>query len=172
MKIARWNAATIAAAGLALAAPVAHAATVDYFLRIDGIPGESVDARHKDEIEVLSWSMGASRDPSKNKGACVRDLAFTKTLDRASPLLLANAVSGMTIPTATLVARKAGAQQLEFLKVELKDVVITSIQDGASGDSPFEQVTIGFGTLTLQYRFQRPDGTLADAAPATVKGGC
>ena len=31
---------------------------VDYFLKIDGIDGESQDDKHKDWIEVLSFSWG------------------------------------------------------------------------------------------------------------------
>src|SRR5256885_2098026 len=33
-------------------------AVVDYFLKIEGVEGESQDSKHKDEIQVLSWSLG------------------------------------------------------------------------------------------------------------------
>ena len=33
-------------------------AAVDYFIKFDGIKGESADVKHKDEIDVESWSWG------------------------------------------------------------------------------------------------------------------
>ena len=37
---------------------------VDYFLKIDGIEGESKDSKHAKEIDLLSWSWGASQTGS------------------------------------------------------------------------------------------------------------
>jgi type VI secretion system secreted protein Hcp len=177
MKIAMRNIRrAILAAGIVCLAPGALGA-VDYFLKIDRIDGESTDDRHKGEIDITSWSASAAPSTAasgKSKGACLKDITFTKTLDKASPLLLANAVSGMNIPTATFVARKAGKEQLEYLKIELKDVIITSVQDaGSTGESvPMESITLAFGSLNLQYKAQKPDGSIGDAVQATVKGGC
>jgi type VI secretion system secreted protein Hcp len=177
MKIAMRNVrGALLAAGLASLAGSAMA-SVDYFLKIDGIDGESTDDRHKGEIEITSWSASAATAATtsgKSKGACIKDITFTKTLDKASPLLLANAVSGMNIPAATFVARKAGKDQQEYLKIELKDVIITSVQDaGSTGESvPMESITLGFGSLNLQYKAQKPDGSLGDVVQTTVKGGC
>ena len=36
-------------------------AQVDYFLKLDGIPGESVDSKHKDEIDIMSFSFGETQ---------------------------------------------------------------------------------------------------------------
>jgi type VI secretion system secreted protein Hcp len=170
---------TLAAAVVGLLCTQAQAFN-DYFLRIDGIAGESVDERHAGQIEVQSWSAGAAPPAAasgKAKGACVKDISFVKSLDKASPLLLANAISGMTIPTATLVAVKqvgsANGAPAEYLRIELKDVVVTSVQDGgSSGSAPLEQVTLSFGSLNLQYKPQKNDGSLGDVIQTTVKGGC
>jgi len=172
----RFIRTTLATALVAFVVPQAQAA-VDYFLKIDGIDGESTDDRHKGEIEITSWSASAATAATtsgKSKGACIKDITFTKTLDKASPLLLANAVSGMNIPAATFVARKAGKEQQEYLTIVLKDVIITSVQDaGATGESvPMESITLGFGSLNLQYKAQKPDGSLGDVVQTTVKGGC
>jgi type VI secretion system secreted protein Hcp len=157
---------------------VTQAQAADYFLRIDGIPGESVDGRHAGQIEVAAWTVAAtpSGTSGKTKVACIKDITFSKPLDKASPLLLANAVSGMTIPTATFVAMKSAgtATPFEYLRIELKDVVITSIaDDGEAGDGATrEQVTLGFGSFNLQYKGQKADGSPADVVQTTVKGGC
>jgi hypothetical protein len=36
----------------------------DAFLKIDGIPGESTDDKHKDWIEILSFAHGLNNRPS------------------------------------------------------------------------------------------------------------
>ncbi len=38
---------------------------VDYFLKIDGIAGESTDDKHKEWIDVLSFSWGDPRAPGQ-----------------------------------------------------------------------------------------------------------
>jgi type VI secretion system secreted protein Hcp len=172
----RSNLRNIAAAvAVTFATPLAHA-SVDYFLKIDGIDGESTDERHKGQIEVLSWSVGASRDATSKNKPCVRDITITKVLDKATPILFVNAVSGMTIPNATLVARKSAAGAAggqEYFVMTLKDVVVTSVQDGGSTEgTPVEQISLAFGSLTLQYKPQRDDGSLGPAVQSTVKGGC
>src|SRR5690348_8466213 len=146
----------VLAAALAVAVPfatAASAASVDYFLKIDGIQGESVDDQHKGEIDVMSYSLGASHDATaKKKGACLSDIVITKRLDKASPILFANAVSGMVVPSATLTARKAGEGQKDFLVITLKEVIITSVQNGGGGDVPTESVSFSYGSLNLQYK--------------------
>ena len=49
------------AATIMMAAPdLAQGAAVDYFLKIEGVDGESNDSKHKNEIEILSFSWGAT----------------------------------------------------------------------------------------------------------------
>ena len=47
-------------------------AAFDYFLKLDGIPGESIDAKHKGEIDVLSWSWGESQEIAANAAEAAR----------------------------------------------------------------------------------------------------
>ena len=68
---------------------------VSIFARIGAIKGESRDAKHKDEIEVLSWSWGVSQTgttPSGGGGgkgkASFHDFNFTHHIDKASPVLM------------------------------------------------------------------------------------
>src|SRR5262245_35460381 len=93
---------TGAAFVLTLAAAPAALATVDYFLKIDGIPGESIDAAHVDEIEVLAWSWGAAIQHPSGSGKTVctnaQDLSFTHYFDKASPKLAANLIAGQVSP--------------------------------------------------------------------------
>ena len=43
-------------------------AQVDMFLKLTNIKGEAQDAKHKDEIDVLTWSFGMSQSGSAHGG--------------------------------------------------------------------------------------------------------
>lgn len=94
----------------------------DIFLKIDGIEGESPDAAHKGEIEVIGWNWGMAQQSSMHAGsgggagkATVKDLTFLHWVDRASPNLLKYCLTGEHIPEARLTVRKAGGSPLEYL---------------------------------------------------------
>ena len=171
------NLAALAAA-IAVAFPVgASAAAVDYFLKIDGIAGESTDDKHKGEIEIASWSWGVSSAAqaggARSGKPCVSPMSFSKLVDKSSPALMANAVSGMVIPNAILIGRKAGDKQQEYLKLELKNVLISSYQTGGSNSSlPADQFSLNFSTMTVEYKQQNPDGSTGAPVSASFQGGC
>ncbi len=141
----------------------------DMFLKIDGIPGESVDSKHKGEIQLLSFSWGEQNTGAHAVGGgggagkvSMQDFHFAAAESIASPKLFLACASGQHIKTATLVARKAGDRSsLEFLKLELTDVLVSSFQSGGSeGETlPVDQVSLNFGRVQFSYTPQRPDGT-------------
>ena len=150
---------------------------VDYFLKIDGIPGESTDSKHKDEIEVASWSWGAAQAATATAGAkggggagkvSMQDFHFAMPLSKASPKLMLACASGQHINTAALYARKAGKDQQEFLKLTFSDVLVSSYQTGgATGDIlPVDQVSINFSKIQIEYKEQKADGSLGSATTA------
>ena len=139
----------------------------DIFARIGDIKGESVDSKHKDEIELLSWSWGVSRSASGSGSgagtgkAHFNDLSFTHKIDKASPLLLKACATGQHLKEATITRRKAGKGQQEFLVIKMNDVLVTSVADSDdSGGGPMESVTLAFAKVDLEYRPQKPDGSL------------
>lgn len=143
---------------------------VDYFLRIDGIEGESADAKHKGEIDVLSWAWGASNSGAVSVGggagagkATIQDLQFTTPLSKASPKLFLACATGQHLKQAKLTAVRAGAKQAEFLTLTLSDVMVSSYQTGGSEGadiSPMDQVSLNFAKLAMEYRGQKADGSL------------
>ena len=165
-------------ASLALAlAGAANAAAVDYFLKIDGIPGESTDDKHKNEIQLESWSWGASQSTqgstSRAGKGCAQEFHFTKLVDKASPLLAFNAMSGMVIPNAILIGRKAGERPVEYLTYELKNVMVTSYSiAGSSSSLPMDSFSLNFANLTVEYKSQKPDGSVGDGVRVPIAGGC
>ncbi len=113
-------------------------AVVDYFIKFDGIKGESADAKHKDEIDVESWSWGethAGAAPAGGGGGAagkvsMQDFQFVMSLNRASVALMKACATGQHIKTATFAGRKAGKGQQEYLTFKFHDILISSFQTG------------------------------------------
>ena len=149
-------------------------AQADYFLKIDGIPGESKDSKHKDEIELVSFSWGVSNVHGYAGGAAgassrpdFQDFHFTRPVDKASPQLFLACASGKHIKEANLSVRRAGKSQLEYLKIKFSDVLVTSIQDGAGGgDVAQESVALAFSRIDYEYHQQVVKGAPAGAVNA------
>ena len=170
--------AGVVVTGLLASSGVVAAAT-DMFLKLGNIKGESLDKVHKDEIDVLAWSWGMSTGTGKTKRgvlppACIQDLSFTKYIDRASPDIILNGVSGAVIPTARLTMRKSGAGPLEFLRFDMTNVTVVGYATGGSGgeDRLTENVTLHFDMLNGVYRQQNPDGSAGPEIPFSVAGNC
>ena len=148
---------------------------VDYFLKIDGIEGESRDAKHKGEIEVLSFSWGEAQPASPGGGGGgggggagkvqMQDFSFTTHVTKASPKLMLACAAGQHIKQALMTARRAGKDQLEFLVYKFTDLLVSSYQTGGSQgeDVPTENILLNFARIEVEYRPQRPDGALDPA---------
>ncbi len=142
--------------------------TSDIFAKIGDIKGESVDAKHKDEIEVLSFSWGVTNSGSVSPGggggtgkATFQDLSIVHHIDKASPLLLKACATGTHLKEATITHRRAGKAQQEFLIVKMNDIIITGVtHGGAVGETGSETVTLAFAKVNFEYKPQKPDGSL------------
>ena len=150
-------------------------ATIDYFLKIDGIAGESRDLKHKGEIELESFSWGAveaaAQTPAGGGGGAgkvqIEDLHVTKKLDKASPLLFLACATGRHIKSAVLTARRAVKEQQEFLVYKLTDVLVSSYRVfGGTDAEPTDQLAFNFAQISVEYRPQRADGKLDPAVKA------
>jgi type VI secretion system secreted protein Hcp len=141
---------------------------VDMFLKLDGIEGESADSKHGKEIDVLAWSWGASQSSHAGMGGGVtagkvniQDLSLTKYVDKATPTLLLNVCNGTTVKEALLTVRKAGGKApLEYLKITMKECLITSLSTGGSGgeDKLTENISIAFDEVKVEYTEQTATG--------------
>jgi type VI secretion system secreted protein Hcp len=140
----------------------------DYFLKIDGIAGESQDPRHQGEIELesFSWSETFLKSPAAGTRGVgkvhFQDMNITKLVDKASPLLMLAAASGQHFPSAVLTAQRPGTDPLEYLTITLSDLMVGSYQmEAAAGQPvPADQVSLSFSRIEVVYHPQRPDGTL------------
>ena len=141
----------------------------DIFAKIGDIKGESQDDKHKDEVEVLSWSWGVSQSGSTTGGggggagkATFNDFNFTHHVDKASPNLLKACATGNHIKEATITVRKAGKGQQEFLIIKMNDIIITGVHPSGTGEgsATAEHVALQFSKVDLEYKPQKPDGSL------------
>jgi type VI secretion system secreted protein Hcp len=149
----------------------------DYLLKIDGIKGESTDAKHKDAIEIESFSWGATQPGTFSSGGgggagkvSFQDIHFTTRVSVASPNLMIACATGQHIKEAVLTVRKAGKEAQEYYSIKLTDNLVSSFQSGGAEGSnalPVDQFSLNFSKIEFEYKSQKPDGSLG----APVKGG-
>jgi type VI secretion system secreted protein Hcp len=152
----------------------------DMFLKLDGIDGESRDAKHKGEIEIESFSWGASRPAASPGGGggpitgkvVMQDFSFTTPVSKASPKLFLALVENKQIKTALLSVRRTGDEQRDFLKVTMSDVRVLSWKQeaGAVPGLPSDQVSMNFSKLQIAYTGQSPTGGAGETVTATWDG--
>jgi type VI secretion system secreted protein Hcp len=139
----------------------------DIFAKIGDIKGESLDDKHKGEIEVLSWSWGVTSSVVTSGGGGssagrphFSNFSFTHKIDKASPVLLQACATGVHIKEATITHRKAGKGQQEFLIFKMNDVLITGVTLSDNEAGMPENVSLAFSKIDLEYKPQKPDGSL------------
>lgn len=144
-------------------------AVVDYFLKLEGIEGESTDSKHKNEIEVESWSWGEVQQGASAYGGgsgagkvSMQDFHFSMKANKATPKLMLACATGQHIKKAILAVRKAGGEQQDFLLVTLTDLLVSSYQTGGSrGDVvPTDQISLNFAKIEFEYKTQDTTGKM------------
>jgi len=147
---------------------------VDYFLKLDGIDGESQDDNHKNEISVLSFSLGGSQVTSVagsgGSGAGkvdLADLSIMKYYDKASTKIFKAMCQGTHIKTGTLTAVKAGGEGKPFMKIDFKELFVTSQQISASSEVPTESVSFSYNQIKTEYSVQDEKGILTTTGAIT-----
>jgi len=152
-------------------------AAVDYFLKLDGVEGESTDSKHKNEIEVESWSWGevnagSSHEAGAGSGAgkvSMQDFHFVMKTNKATPKLMLACATGQHIKKAILTARKAGGDQQEYFLINMADLLVSSYQVGGSKGEiiPTDQISLNFSKIEFEYKPQDSTGKVG----APVKTG-
>ena len=148
---------------------------VDIFLKLDGIKGESLDDKHKDEIVLESFSWGLSNTAAHNIAsgqaggkASFQDIHFTSKVSVASTKLMLHCATGEHIKTGTITFRKADPSKenlgFEFLFYKFENILITSVQEaGDTSDRPLDSVSFAFGKINVEYKPQTPAGGVGTA---------
>jgi len=139
----------------------------DIFAKLGDIKGESIDDKHKDEIEILSVSWGVSNAGSMAFGtgggegkATFHDLQFLHRYDKASPILMQSCANGTHLKEGVITLRKAGKGQQEYLVFKMNDIIVTAVQPGFANNEPSESVSLSFAKVAVEYKPQKADGSL------------
>src|SRR5579884_383087 len=152
-----------------MASPTVSPTPADYFLKLDGVPGESQDKLHANEIQLIDFSFGME---NRGKAAAygggsktvMSDMRCITHLDISYPKLKLACAKADAIGSAVLSCRKAGKTQLDYMKVTLTNVLVTSCKlTATTEDFPVVEFTLSFQKKQIEYRPQRPDGTLGAA---------
>jgi type VI secretion system secreted protein Hcp len=148
---------------------------MDQFIKFTPkLEGESIDKTHKGTIDVLAWSWGMSNSGSAHVGGGagagkvnVQDLSFTKYIDKSTPSLMLACANGKHYDEAFLTVRKAGETPVEYVKIKMTKVLISSISTGGSGgeDRLTENVTLNFAKVNVDYTPQDEKGKGGTAIP-------
>lgn len=160
-------------------------AAVDYFLKIEGVDGESTDDKHKGEIDVESFSWGATQTGtfahSGGGGAgkvALQDFHFTMKVNKASPKLFLACASGQHYKTATVIGRStsgpvieiassalaASENGLDFLKLSFSDILVSSFQEGGSSADVVDKASLRYATV----KFEGVPGARVAVPPQTA----
>lgn len=148
---------------------------VDYFLKLsDGIEGESTDSNHKTEIQIMSWSWGASQVSSVagtgGSGAGKADLSDFSVMtyfDKATPRFFKSIGLGTHIKSGTMSAIKSGADGKPYLKVDFKELFVSSLQISGSSEIPTVSLSFTYNEIKIDYSIQDENGNLKSTGPVT-----
>src|SRR3954470_2180924 len=133
---------------------------VDMSLKITDVKGESKDKEHKEQIEIESFSWGASQLGTSSHGTgagagkvSMNDFHFVMRNNSSSPTLFLFCANGKHLKEAKLTCRKAGGTQQDFMVVTMSDVLISSYQTGGSqaGEVPMDQISINYTKMEADY---------------------
>ncbi|TVR46936.1 MAG: type VI secretion system tube protein Hcp, partial [Puniceicoccaceae bacterium] len=119
-------------------------------LRLDEIPGEAGIKGYEGWIELRAYGWGGRQTSDR---ALLGPLRLAKSLDAATPRLLHRLATGDVVDEGEMVFLKSGngsEPATPFLKVELSDIFLTSIQFPPSPDH-LEQFEIEFGEAVFSY---------------------
>lgn len=143
---------------------------VDILLKLDGVTGETkIDSSLGDTaMDVLSWSWGVTQSGTTHTGGgggsgkvAVQDVHITKYLDKASVTLLRFSCNGKHVAKGTFLVRKAGENPLDYLQIDMEEILISSISTGGSHgeDRLTENISLNFSKFKISYTPQKSDGT-------------
>lgn len=148
----------------------------DFYLKIDGVSGESKDSKHTSQIDVISWGYAVSQSSSMSTGggggvgkANFSDLAFTHYIDKASPNLMQYCSSGRHISSVELSCCKVGDGSQEYMHVTLTDCLVTHVRPVGATNSPrvIEEVGLSYAKIKVEVKEQNSDGSMGASTTGT-----
>jgi type VI secretion system secreted protein Hcp len=142
---------------------------VDQFLILEGVQGETMDKEYsgKKACDILSFGWGVSNTGTFHQGsgggagkANFQDITITKFIDKASAPLMLMCANGKHIPKGEIIVRKAGEKPLNYFKISMEKILVSSYSTGgSSGEERLtENVTLNFASVKVEYFMQNDKG--------------
>ena len=152
-------------------------ASAAWFLKIEGIQGDSIDPSHRGWVDVQSFTLGAQTHQTIGSAsgagaarASTAPIQITKTFDKASPALLTAASSGKHFPTAVLEGTTPGGQV--YMRMKLQNIFISSFQMGGSGQGgdgrPTDSMALSYQKIEVDYVDAKPAPTIVPVRPVVM----
>ena len=138
-----------------------------WFIKYDGIEGESTDDNHDKWIDVLNidWGIhqpgGGQTGATRRRGSVVvEDITLTMEYEKSSPKLQEKMLMGEVIPKLEIeLTATYGGARATYLKYELKNVMVTSFQTGGSADDGPPTVVVGNNFEEMKVTYTEYDDT-------------
>jgi len=151
---------------LAPRSPVGHCRDVaeSWFLKIDGIEGESNVKGHEGDIDIEAWSWGVTQTGGGHGGgsagrATFQDMSFVARISKASPNLFMSCATGLHHKSAQLTGLTVGEKMRPFLSYKLTDVLVSSVQEsGSEAGPPQEQFALNYAKIEMSFTSQNAKG--------------
>ncbi len=130
-------------------------AQIDIFLKVGDIAGESNDAVHKGSSIATAWTWALENaiDPlTRTTKSSFKSLSLAKPVDSATPQLMTACAQGKHFDRATLILRRSGRTPIEFYRIILEDVIVSSVQqNGSAGGDINEAISLNYGRIGVEY---------------------
>jgi type VI secretion system secreted protein Hcp len=153
----------------------------DYYLLIDGVNGESQNPNMPKNIELDSYSFGASNPADVGgqglaAGKCsLSDFSFTCALDSSSWQIVKDLYSGNHVASTVFTGMKAGGggSTYKYIVITMTNCFITSHSTGGGAEGvPSQSVSIAYEQIVYEYFTQDTStGSTTSAGTATYNIG-
>lgn len=175
------GALAVAATAMVAAPAPALAAT---FLKLGDIKGESTDAKHKDQIDILSFTQswintyeggaGGGGGAGAGKMQCGA-ITLMKEIDMSSPLLLKGVATGQHYKDAVISFQSTnsiGRTATDYYTITMDTVFVTELSqtDERDPNRIFEKLVLNAQVFTFKFQPQNAKGTFGD--PVTFQWDC
>ena len=140
---------------------------INLFMKVDGADGESANAKHKNWVDIDSFSWGASQPSTMHVGGgggagkvTFQDLTVVAPVDKAYPAMLVHCAGGKHITKVQIAACKAGGDEMEYYKITLDDVIVTGVNvSGSEGAQVIVNYSFQSAKVKTEYSMQNKDGS-------------
>ncbi len=135
------------------------------YIKFDSIPGESQDIKGAIEVDSFAWGLsnsspgGAAGGDSGKGKVQFQDFQFVKSEDSTSPVLFLSCASGKHFQKVEIHLRKSGEKQIDYLKIDLEDVMVSSFSQAGAGEVPTESISLNFAKIIMTHTPQSKGGT-------------